>query len=1101
MASKSRYNDVKDILAVITDPEITKWIMNSNSKLDPNRLFIDVYLGEKVGKQYKDIIKKAYDKDFNIRKDTIEGQALQRIRDYYKDYVQLLGDVAKRVLSKSEYENFVKLYGKNGEKWIEAYGHRRLSSDFLQYYKKDKAVEGGNPHEIIFNDILVQEVGKILTKEHNKGKVDITKMTSKELLNFADTHLIKGKTVGEMARKIATERMADVFNLNTRRISVSPMMPRGKDLMDFSYLIEPGKQSRVTKRMIKRLLNISEEIPTYQIGKESFDIILGGYNYSMAKLLSGLEFFKNYTHIEGVISGKRARKNLAEALASGEGGGLNIKTIKFVMETLDEIFDLGDRGYITDLVHRKTLPLVGIGAKAQLGVPLMPGAKNGLVGQTMNLAATPEGITFTNYIKWLNPESRLGVKEAGLTGTGVRIYDVAVPRFIRTIIDKPFELGGTRTVEFFNRYTTDAIVLEALSQYMSKVKKSKMIPINGSKVNATKELNMLKNWFNLNEIQIKMLEDYGIHLGEPKDLVNLPEFQKIKGEKERIDIAWEYANTIQKIRVTGAARTQGTTLRAFTPRFMDKPVISNMLLFKKMAYMSTIGSLKLMNMGKTQGSLIGLGATLTRMISGNIASGFLLESMAHLMLGREYSYQDEFIKRMMYYAVRGEIFGMIGDAAGSAFGLNDKSLLLEYAPLNLAEDVVGLGFDIFDMTMHPKNRADLQYKDKFIQFGKNQAGFVRFIDANILRMNNPFHKDLKDKRKRYFEYIKQDKDYFSEQQNKNYGPLVDNKLGKYGIDEGSGWSSHGKLNPLSKHWRTDAFSPLKYKKQLKKVFLSGDFNNQTEWGELKRIMGMFLTSQMVDFQSKKIGSIPESEDAMKESREELKNYLTPDNLLGFDGLIYEPLSTTDRGTAFYPSKELGDDGKPLYYYPKILTPLKDKNGDFLNGNLGQWYKSQLQSKAKETKKSKFWDFHEYLSVDKNKPEDADEYVKMIIDSQERIEHLYKHIFTESGMFDIHYNPKTNKWFSSNPLHQELSLEEINEAYDIQNILFGTRFDNLSTKDKKELLFTMAHYKHGKGQKLKKKSDKEDIKRLQKEISLIDKELEKLGIPLYLAPLK
>ena len=1091
--SKSQYNDVKDILAVVTDVEMAKWLMTSKSKINANELFIDMYLGKKEAKKYKDFIKKAYDNDFNIRKETIEGQAIQRVRDYYKDYVQLLGDVARRVLNKKEYTNFVKLYGKNGEKWLEAYGHRRLSKQFLEYYKEDKANKSGNPHEIIFNDILIQEVGKLLKREHTKGKVDIDKMSKEELLEFADTHLIGGELVSDIARKIAIKRMADVFNINTRRISVSPLMPRGKDLIDFSYVIDPSRaKGNFIKTATKRILKLQEEIPTYEIGKDSFDSVLGGYNYSMAKLLSGLEFFKDYVHIEGVISGRRGRKALADALAKGEVKGITRETKDFVLKTLDELFDLGDRGFWSDLIHRKTLPFVGTAAKAQLGMILLPGLKNGLVGQTMNIAATPEGITIGNYIKWLDPNARLEVRRAGLTGTGVRIYDVVVPKYIKTLIDKPFELGGTRTVEYFNRYTTDAIVLEALSQYISKVKKSKLTPVKGEKVNASKELKMLKEWFNLSDKQIKMIEDYGVHILEPKDLVLLPEFLKIKNEKQRIDTAWDYANIIQKVRVLGAARTQGTTLRAFTPRFMDKPVISNMLLFKKMAYMSTIGSMKMMNMGMTQGSLIGLTATMSRMIAGNIASGVALETAAHYLIGREYSYEDEFWKRLAFYAVRGELFGMIGEGLSYGLGMNDKSLMLEYAPLSLASDVIGLTFDVADMALHPNSKTNLLYSDKFKQFGKNQSGFVRFIDQNINRWQTPFNKKVQDFRKRYFEFVDQDDSYFSEEQTSSYGPLEEpNKLGQYGFKQ---YGGVGKLNPFHRHWRTDAFNPLKYKKQLKKIFLTADFNNEEEWGHLQKIIGLYLTSQMVDFQKRELDSVQDAEEAMMLAREELGNYLNPSTLLGFDGLIYEPLSKTKKGTAWYPSEEKGDDGKPLYYYPKILTPLQDTDGNFLNGELGQWYKSQLDSKSKGTKKSKFWDFYKYLNIDKNKPEDASEYAQLIVGAQERIENLYKYIFTKSGMYDISYDSKSGKFYSNNPLHESLDLEQINEAYNIQSILFGEKFENLSKENKKELLFTMAHKKI---EKIQKVSDKNDIKRLENEIKMIDKELEKLGVPLYL----
>ena len=53
-------------------------------------------------------------------------------------------------------------------------------------------------------------------------------------------------------------------------------------------------------RHLKELLKLSNEIPTYEIGENAWDNVIGGYNYSMARLLSGLEFFKDFVRIEGV---------------------------------------------------------------------------------------------------------------------------------------------------------------------------------------------------------------------------------------------------------------------------------------------------------------------------------------------------------------------------------------------------------------------------------------------------------------------------------------------------------------------------------------------------------------------------------------------------------------------------------------------------------------------------------------------------------------------------------------------------------------------------------------------------------------------------------
>ena len=1096
-AAKMELKKYKDIMAAVTDPEIARWIMTSESQIKEGQLFIDVYMG-KNAEAYKTFIKKAYKDNYKLRTDTMEGKAIKAIRDYYSQYKSLLGDVAKRTLSAKQYKEFVNLYGKNGEKWLDSYGHRRLSNEMLKYYTTDKDSGKPDAHEVIYQDILSQEVGKILVKEYKKGNVDIEKMSVEELLEWGNKHTINGEIVNDIAERKAIPRMGTIFNMETNRITASPLMSRAKGELKFSYVTPQGFQSK----RIKRLLRLQEEIPTYEIGEGAFDNVIGGYNYSMAKMLSGLEFFKNFVYIEGIpgMKGNRGSENLAKALAKGDLKGLSSNTKNFIVNTLKELFDFGNPNSTGDIYRRKTLPLVAVSAKMQLSTPFIHGMKNSLVGQVMNLVATPEGFNLKNLTKFLYPEFRADVRKAGLTGAGTRIYDVDIPYGVRQVLEVPFKIGGTRVMEYYNRYTTDAVTMQALEFYVNKLKASKLTPAKGKKVDASKELRMLKDWYNLTDKQIELLETYGIQFKEASDLVKTPEFMKIKDEKLRTTTAIDYANTIQKARVIGAVRTQGTTNRAFTPRILDNKWATNTLLFKKMAYMGTLSSNKLVKMGYQNGSVMGTIAPIIKILTGSAANGWLLENTAHHLMGREISYQDEPIKRFFYYAFRGEAFSMAGEIAAWAYGINDKTRIFDIAPLNLASDMVGFGFDMADRLTHPNSHPD-EYTDMFAKFAENQSGAYRFFDANIERRNHPYKKKSKDLRKRFYEWIDSNGKE-SAQSKTDWAPIYEpNELGRYGYVSGNKFNGMKKIQQLTtaafdenNYWRVDSFTPLKYKRQIKDIFRGADFNKPNEWNDLKRSMALFLTSQMNDYMTRDEGVITEPDEALLAARKELFNYLTPNNFTGFDGIIYEPVSSKNSRVRFFPSEEKGKSGKPLYMYPKILMPIKNEKGQWYNGSISNWYHGQLKDKSPSTKKSLFWEYVSFLD-EKDKAASQNQ-IDYLIETQERIEQFYKFLYTESGMFDIVVDDSTGKFYSNSPLHKELDINQLNEAYDIQKILFDGNMD-IDPGRRKELLVTAM------SQKVKRVQNQvlsdNEVNRILKDIKSIDEELQKLGVKATMVP--
>ena len=131
----------------------------------------------------------------------------------------------------------------------------------------------------------------------------------------------------------------------------------------------------------------------------------------------------------------------------------------------------------------------------------------------------------------------------------------------------------------------------------------------------------------------------------------------------------------------------------------------------------------------------------------------------------------------------------------------------------------------------------------------------------------------------------------------------------------------------------------------------------------------------------------------------------------------------------------------------------------------------------------FWDYY------KDAPEDAKkEIVEHLLESQDRIKEFYKYLYTESGMMDIVYDKKTGQFYSNNPLHEKLDINQISEAYDIQKIMFDGNM-NIDPGQRKKILISRMRT-NIKKQDIASEAEK---KRLLKEISDIDKELKKLGV--------
>ena len=162
----------------------------------------------------------------------------------------------------------------------------------------------------------------------------------------------------------------------------------------------------------------TSEHSTYEIGPNSFDYIIGGYTYSMGRLLSAMEYFPDFVSIEGVSGRKSSefvfRTILKSSLVKKDPQLMNIA--KASVEVIESALSLSNKDVPLDDIRRTALtPVTGIVAKAYLGIPLVHGAKNVLVGQMMNYSAYGNA-TFLGWLKAFSADYRQNVKDMGLEG-------------------------------------------------------------------------------------------------------------------------------------------------------------------------------------------------------------------------------------------------------------------------------------------------------------------------------------------------------------------------------------------------------------------------------------------------------------------------------------------------------------------------------------------------------------------------------------------------------------------------------------------------------------------------------------------------------------
>ena len=1022
--ARLKSKDMLSILASIKDVSLAQKIYTQNSKqpgisVKPGRQgekFSDMRFVEKkygaYGKRQIEVIEKAYDtKTWEHRKDTVEGLALDVLQNWYDGWKINLGEVAKRTFTVKQYGKFIKQYGVNGERWIKNYGHLRVSGEFKNHFKK-----GNNFYEAFVEKELPKEVNKIIREKSGLTDAEIRNMTTQEKMQFSIKKEGTFQSAAELARENIEISLASRMQFSPSEITADPLQRRSMKELDLSYVSSPNfrgpgasKAKWILNKILPKGYRATSEHSTYEIGPNSFDYIIGGYTYSMGRLLSAMEYFPDFVSIEGVSGRKSSefvfRTILKSSLVKKDPQLMNIA--KASVEVIESALSLSNKDVPLDDIRRTALtPVTGIVAKAYLGIPLVHGAKNVLVGQMMNYSAYGNA-TFLGWLKAFSADYRQNVKDMGLEGAGTRIYDIGsgagtskISKWLKMPLDFGFGLGGTVFGEKFNRWSTDYASIIALKQHIN------LANYNGKSFNMQKNSKeskrWLKTWWNLNDRQIQLLTKHGIIL-ERTGLDNLSTFSSIKDKGKRGTEIREYMETVLKARYMGSLRTQGTTLRGFTPRFMDTAYISDLLLFKKMAMQGTYNAAKMVNLGRKNGTIFPLFAQM----AGGLFGASILAAMSYGMYGKIPDHQDDNTKMILNNIVQGEGFiGMLGPITQASFSGSDWQQVLGIPQLSGLHDtwvgVAGLirswnnpreaGKDIYQ-------QADESLSKIFKTYGHVKKLLYEGLKTNPLLVQ-------KEKIKKAYQELA-DADIYDLVKNRNYVTKPDGSIGLEDF-----FTEDSNVINLSQ-----------FRKNVQDGFWLLDPK------ELDKLIYTYWTMSYTQNYTKN-GGLPSSKSIDKAYKETVR-LLDPQNLIEISGLN---LIKDKNGTIKWFKRKDGT------YSPRILTPFtvgKDKNGRpiFRNGKDGEKFYNDLVRKEQKASNT-FWNL--YLKVkdteDKNVLDfiTQEEIVKFVDDFEEKIGAYYTYLATESSPFNMVYKEKDGVYWTDPVSNKQMTFEEIHDLYVTQH---------------------------------------------------------------------
>tara|TARA_R110002020_G_C16317145_1_gene774360 strand:- start:40 stop:6735 length:6696 start_codon:yes stop_codon:yes gene_type:complete len=612
-----------------------------------------------VLKDGKYILNKKYKKNpkEGLNLDTKEGKVVKEWMEYTERIEAELKEAARaNFKTEAEYKEYLD----NGDiGWIRgnAYVPRMPTKEFLRQFPQ----HGGKYHQDLLQKTANRIAKEMALKEHGPG------VTAEQIMEKIPD-----------AMKVAESAVQDIYTFSEKKSSTRFVKARSEKLPE--YINIDGKRIKVYET--------------------SYESTVKAYGLGMSKFIANLEIFPEMTKLKHLNkAGNKADGNVESLLGAMNGnrewGGWLREQVEHQLGMVETSKGIGND------IGRGMDYGATIFAKTALGFPTS-GGKNFILGQSMNMQTYYLRDYIRGIVKATGSDFKKFVRLSGATELGLR--DIKTVK-TQKIWDAIFKLGLMKPTENANRYIAIAT---------SKYEQARLIRTisnpNSPPRKVKKALNRLKDFYFLNDKQIKILKKYGEHGVTEHSFANSFEKGKIVRELKNIE---------QQLNTYAHINTQGAAMHLFQPSWASGRITKPLLLFKRMAYAASDNQIRNVKLAVKNGDYMKLGM----MTLAPVASGTAIVSMYSAMLGTpmpaENSNWFEWVKQM---TVRGEVFGLGTDILRLLEG--------ESAEYTIYPSLLNWGFtwiDLLKAPMEGRKTWDQSGKD-FLK--KTSSGYRAYININ-----------------------------------------------------------------------------------------------------------------------------------------------------------------------------------------------------------------------------------------------------------------------------------------------------------------------------------------------------------------------------------
>ena len=651
--------------------------MRDNLFLADNQRYIERLNTNDLSASNKSFAKKAFVSDFAVLKDgkyilnkkyktnpkegfnldTKEGKVAKEWAEFTERIeAEIKESSGKNFETEAEYKEYLD----NGEiGWIRGniYVPRMPTKEFLREFPQ----HGGKYHQDLLQKTANKIAKEMALEEHGPG------VTTEQIMEKMPN-----------AMKVAESAVQDIYTFSEKKSSTRFVKARGEKLPE--YININGKRIKVYET--------------------SYESTIKAYGLGMAKFIANLEIFPEMTKLKHLnTAGNKASGNVESLLGAMNGnrewGGWLREQVEHQLGMVETSKGIGND------IGRGMDYGATVFAKTALGFPTS-GGKNFILGQSMNMQSYYLRDYIRGIVKATGSDFKKFVRMSGATELGLR--DIKTVK-TQKIWDGIFKLGLMKPTENANRYIAIAT---------SKYEQARLIRTisnpSSSPRKVKKALNRLKDFYFLNDTQIKTLQKYGEHGVTGHDFVNSFEKGKVVRELKNIE---------QQLNTYAHINTQGAAMHLFQPSWASGRIAKPLLLFKRMAYAASDNQIRNVKLAVKNGDYMKLGM----MTLAPVASGTAIVSMYNAMLGTpmpaENSNWFEWVKQII---MRGEVFGLGTDILRLLEG--------ESAEYTIYPSLVNWGFAWIDLLKAPMaGRKNWEQSGKdFLK--KTSSGYRAYININ-----------------------------------------------------------------------------------------------------------------------------------------------------------------------------------------------------------------------------------------------------------------------------------------------------------------------------------------------------------------------------------